>query len=175
MERILGTPCNKLGVNVFSFSPPLTSVPRSLFRGLLSFSSHFKTSLDILGARENVGRPHGDFKWIFLDASLARILQNPDKPIQTQSRPLLDENYKYVDISTFQKTHNQELGGEILVFLCWLRVGNYSLCLHQRPICGLQAADGEGGLCYYNFTKLLQLLEAVLRLFVRAQDELRAV
>ena len=85
-----------------------------------------------------------------------------------------DENYKYVDISTFQKTHNQELGGEILVFLCWLRVGNYSLCLHQRPICGLQAADGEGGLCYYNFTKLLQLLEAVLRLFVRAQDELRA-
>ena len=47
-------------------------------------------------------------------------------------------------------------------------------CLHQRPICDLQAADGRGGLCYYNFTKLLQLLEAVLRLFVRAQDELRA-
>ena len=89
--------------------------------------------------------------------------------------PSLDENYKYVDISTFQKTHNLELGGEILVFLCWLRVGNYSLCLHQRAICELQAADGEGGLCYYNFTKLLQLLEAVLRLFVRAQDELRAV
>ena len=44
IERILGTPCNKLGVNVFSFSPPLTSVARSLFRGFLSFSSHFKTS-----------------------------------------------------------------------------------------------------------------------------------
>ena len=40
----------------------------------------------------------------------------------------------------------------------------------------LRAAGGrrEGGLCYYNFTKLLQLLEAVLRLFVRAQDEHRA-
>ena len=62
IERILGTPCNKLGVNVFSFSPPLTSVARSLFRGLLSFSSHFKTSPHILGATENVGRPHGDFK-----------------------------------------------------------------------------------------------------------------
>ena len=37
----------------------------------------------------------------------------------------------------------------------------------------LRAAGGrrEGGLCYYNFTKLLQMLEAVLRLFVRAQDE----
>ena len=103
---------------------------------------------------------------------MARILQKPAETRQTYPdsvTPSLDENYKYVDISTFQKTHNLELGGEILVFLCWLRVGNYSLCLHQRPICGLQAADGEGGLCYYNFTKLLQLLEAVLRLFVRAQ------
>lgn len=45
MVRILGTPCNKLGVNVFSFSPPLTSVPRSLFRG---FSSHFRTPQDFL-------------------------------------------------------------------------------------------------------------------------------
>ena len=37
----------------------------------------------------------------------------------------------------------------------------------------LRAAGGrrEGGLCYYNFPKLLQMLEAVLRLFVRAQDE----
>ena len=37
----------------------------------------------------------------------------------------------------------------------------------------LRAAGGrrEGGLCYYNFTKLLQMLEAVLRLFVRPQDE----
>lgn len=107
MERILGTPCNKLGVNVFSFSPPLTSVPRSLFRG---FSSHFRTSLDFL-VPEKMWADHteisNEYFW-----SLATILQNPDKPIQTQSRPLLsgDENYKYVDISTFQRTHNWELG-----------------------------------------------------------------
>ena len=53
------------------------------------------------------------------------------------------------------------------------RVGNSFLLASKA---NLQAAGGRrgGGLCYYNFTKLLQLLEAVLRLFVRSQDELRA-
>ena len=172
MERILGTPCNKLGVNVFSFSAPLTSVLGSLFRGFLSFFSIY------FWCRRKCG-PTTRFK---MNISRWELGYKSDSPEPRQTYPdsvTPSSGWKLQICRHFHILGDSKLGirEKFLSFFvgCEREELEILFCLHQRPICGLQAREEEeGGLCYYNFTKLLQLLEAVLRLFVRSQDELRA-
>ena len=53
-----------------------------------------------------------------------------------------DENYKYVDISTFQKTHNQELGSNSCLSLL---VASWKLFSLLASKANLRAAGGRRG------------------------------